>query len=135
MLSIYSHTVPHDATDPGRIPAEDRNPINRFLIWGLPTVAKLALRLRYLMVMIALLAIASIAPIYLSLGSELCARSGRKAFFSCLRRCRALDSDNEGDDSEARSDSDDVPVSRERLRQSWSGGERDRPCAAEMSKH
>lgn len=54
----------------GRIPAEDRNPINRFLIWVYQPVAKLALRLRYLMVVIALLAIASIAPIYLSLGSE-----------------------------------------------------------------
>jgi len=54
----------------GRIPAEDRNPINRFLIWVYQPVAKLALRLRYLMVMVALLAIASIAPIYLSLGSE-----------------------------------------------------------------
>lgn len=54
----------------GRIPAEERNPINRFLIWIYHPVAKLALKLRYLMVAIALLAIGSIAPIYLSLGSE-----------------------------------------------------------------
>ena len=54
----------------GKIPAEDRNPINRFLIWIYHPVAKLALRLRYVMVGIALLAIGSIAPIYLSLGSE-----------------------------------------------------------------
>ncbi|MCA1529058.1 efflux RND transporter permease subunit [Bradyrhizobium yuanmingense] len=54
----------------GRIPAEDRNPINRFLIWAYQPVAKLALKLRYLMVVIALLAIGSIAPIYLRLGSE-----------------------------------------------------------------
>ena len=54
----------------GRIPAEDRNPINRFLIWIYHPVAKLALKLRYVMVMVALLAIASIAPIYLRLGSE-----------------------------------------------------------------
>jgi Cu(I)/Ag(I) efflux system membrane protein CusA/SilA len=54
----------------GRIPAEARNPINRFLIWAYQPVAKLALRLRYLMVLIALLAVASIAPIYLRLGSE-----------------------------------------------------------------
>ncbi|MEY9180565.1 efflux RND transporter permease subunit [Bradyrhizobium sp. USDA 313] len=54
----------------GRIPAEERNPINRFLIWIYQPVAKLALKLRYLMVVIALLAIGSIAPIYLSLGSE-----------------------------------------------------------------
>jgi Cu(I)/Ag(I) efflux system membrane protein CusA/SilA len=54
----------------GRIPPEERNPINRFLIWIYQPIAKIALKLRYLMVLIALLAIASIAPIYLSLGSE-----------------------------------------------------------------
>lgn len=54
----------------GRIPPEERNPINRFLIWMYQPIAKLALKLRYVMVAVALLAIASIAPIYLSLGSE-----------------------------------------------------------------
>jgi len=54
----------------GRIPAEASNPINRFLIWVYQPIAKLALRLRYLMVLVALLAVASIAPIYLRLGSE-----------------------------------------------------------------
>jgi Cu(I)/Ag(I) efflux system membrane protein CusA/SilA len=54
----------------GKIPAEERNPINRFLIWIYHPIAKLALRFRYLMVVIALLAIGSIAPIYRSLGSE-----------------------------------------------------------------
>jgi Cu(I)/Ag(I) efflux system membrane protein CusA/SilA len=54
----------------GKIPAENRNPINRFLIWVYHPVAKLALKIRYVMVGIALLAIVAIAPIYNSLGSE-----------------------------------------------------------------
>ena len=54
----------------GKIPAENRNPINRFLIWVYHPVAKLALKIRYVMVGIALLAIAAIVPIYNSLGSE-----------------------------------------------------------------
>ena len=54
----------------GRIPPEEKNPVNRFLIWAYLPVAKLVLKLRYLMVAIALLAIAAIAPIYFSLGSE-----------------------------------------------------------------
>jgi copper/silver efflux system protein len=54
----------------GKIPAENRNPINRFLIWIYQPVAKLALKFRYVMVGIALLAIVAIVPIYNSLGSE-----------------------------------------------------------------
>jgi len=54
----------------GRIPPEERNPINRFLIWIYHPLAKLALKLRYVMVIIAVLAIAAIAPIYSRLGSE-----------------------------------------------------------------
>ena len=54
----------------GRIPAEEKNPINRFLIWIYQPVAKLALKIRYVMVGIALLAIVAIIPIYNSLGSE-----------------------------------------------------------------
>src|SRR6516165_1497313 len=54
----------------GRVPAEERNPINRFLIWIYHPVAKLALKLRYGMVVVALLAVATIVPIYNRLGSE-----------------------------------------------------------------
>ena len=54
----------------GRIPPESRNPISRFLIWAYHPVANFALRLRYVMVAVAILAIASIIPIYESLGSE-----------------------------------------------------------------
>ncbi len=54
----------------GRIPTESSNPINRLLIRGYQPIAELALRLRYVMVAIALLAIAMIVPIYKRLGSE-----------------------------------------------------------------
>ncbi|MBG0796300.1 efflux RND transporter permease subunit [Methylocystis sp. L43] len=54
----------------GKLPPEEANPINRFLIWIYQPVAKLALKFRYAMVIVALLAIAAIVPIYASLGSE-----------------------------------------------------------------
>ncbi len=54
----------------GRIPSESSNPVNRTLIWGYQPVARLALRFRYLMIAVALLAIALIVPIYKRLGSE-----------------------------------------------------------------
>jgi Cu(I)/Ag(I) efflux system membrane protein CusA/SilA len=54
----------------GRIPREDKNPINRFLIWVYHPLAKAALKLRYPMIVLAVLAIAAIVPIYRSLGSE-----------------------------------------------------------------
>lgn len=54
----------------GKLPPEEANPVNRFLIWIYQPVAALALKFRYVMVAVAFLAIAAIAPIYLSLGSE-----------------------------------------------------------------
>ncbi|WP_296706011.1 CusA/CzcA family heavy metal efflux RND transporter [Rhodoblastus sp.] len=54
----------------GKVPAEERNPINSFLIWIYHPIAKLALKWRYAMVVISVLAIAAIVPIYNSLGSE-----------------------------------------------------------------
>jgi copper/silver efflux system protein len=54
----------------GRIPPEDKNPINRLLIWLYHPVARLTLRWRYTMVILAVLAVAAAVPIYLSLGSE-----------------------------------------------------------------
>ncbi|HBI46228.1 MAG TPA: CusA/CzcA family heavy metal efflux RND transporter [Planctomycetales bacterium] len=54
----------------GRIPPEDRNPINRLLIWLYHPVARLTLRWRYTMILLAVLAVAAAVPIYLSLGSE-----------------------------------------------------------------
>ncbi len=54
----------------GRIPSEERNPINRFLRWIYEPIAGLALRFRYVMIGVMVLAIAAIVPIYRSLGSE-----------------------------------------------------------------
>jgi Cu(I)/Ag(I) efflux system membrane protein CusA/SilA len=54
----------------GRIPKEERNPVNRLLIWLYRPVARLALRLRYLMVLLAALAVLATVPVYLALGSE-----------------------------------------------------------------
>ncbi|CAN5338521.1 CusA/CzcA family heavy metal efflux RND transporter [soil metagenome] len=54
----------------GRIPREDKNPINRLLIWLYHPLAKLGLKFRYVMVICAVLAIATIIPLYRSLGSE-----------------------------------------------------------------
>ncbi len=54
----------------GRVPAEERNPINCFLIWIYHPAAEFALKFRYLMVAIAILAVAAIMPIYNRLGSE-----------------------------------------------------------------
>jgi len=54
----------------GKISPEEKNPINRFLIRVYEPVARLALKHRYSMIVIALAAVACIVPIYLSLGSE-----------------------------------------------------------------
>ena len=54
----------------GRIPPEEKNPINRLLIWLYRPFARLSLRFRYVMVILAALAVAAIVPIYRSLGSE-----------------------------------------------------------------
>ncbi len=54
----------------GRIPLEDKNPINRFLRWIYQPLAALTLRFRYVVVGLMLLAIATIVPIYMHLGSE-----------------------------------------------------------------
>jgi Cu(I)/Ag(I) efflux system membrane protein CusA/SilA len=54
----------------GRVPREEKNPINRLLIWLYHPAARLALRWRYFMVAFAVAEIVAIVPIYLSLGSE-----------------------------------------------------------------
>ena len=54
----------------GRIPSEEKNPLNRLLIWTYRPFAHLALRFRYVMVLLGLLAVAATVPIYLRLGSE-----------------------------------------------------------------
>ncbi|MBI2715513.1 MAG: efflux RND transporter permease subunit [Rhizobiales bacterium] len=54
----------------GKISAEGKNPVNRFLIWIYLPVAKLVLKQRYVMVALAVLATAAIVPIYSRLGSE-----------------------------------------------------------------
>jgi Cu(I)/Ag(I) efflux system membrane protein CusA/SilA len=54
----------------GRIPPEEKNPINRLLIWLYHPFARLTLRFRYVMVLLAAVAVAAIVPIYQRLGSE-----------------------------------------------------------------
>ncbi|HJT76874.1 MAG TPA: CusA/CzcA family heavy metal efflux RND transporter [Gemmataceae bacterium] len=54
----------------GRIPKEEKNPVNRLLIRAYHPVARLALRWRYVMVLLAVLAVLAIVPIYRGLGSE-----------------------------------------------------------------
>lgn len=54
----------------GRIPSEEKNPVNRFLIWVYHPFAHFALKHRYLMVVLAVIAVAAIVPIYMNLGSE-----------------------------------------------------------------
>ena len=54
----------------GKIPPEEKNPLNKLLIWVYRPFARLALRLRYSMVLLAAVAIGLIVPIYRSLGSE-----------------------------------------------------------------
>ena len=54
----------------GKLSSEDKNPINRFLIWIYRPIAQVALKWRYVTVIIGLIAIVAIVPIYLSLGSE-----------------------------------------------------------------
>ncbi len=54
----------------GRIRPEERNPINRLLVWLYRPVARLALRFRYVMVVLAVLAVLAIVPVYFALGSE-----------------------------------------------------------------
>ena len=54
----------------GKIPSEEKNPINRFLIWIYLPIARLTLKFRYVMVAVAVLAVVAIIPIYSRLGSE-----------------------------------------------------------------
>jgi Cu(I)/Ag(I) efflux system membrane protein CusA/SilA len=54
----------------GRIRPEERNPINRLLVWLYRPAARLALKLRYGMVAAAALAVLATVPIYFGLGSE-----------------------------------------------------------------
>lgn len=54
----------------GRIPKEERNPVNRFLIWAYHPFVRFVLRHRALTLIAALLLMASTVPVYLKLGSE-----------------------------------------------------------------
>jgi Cu(I)/Ag(I) efflux system membrane protein CusA/SilA len=54
----------------GRIAKEEKNPVNRLLIWAYHPVARLALRWRYVMVVLAIVAVLATVPVYLGLGSE-----------------------------------------------------------------
>ena len=54
----------------GRIPKEERNPINRFLIWIYHPFVRVVLRHRALTLVAAILLMASTVPVFLKLGSE-----------------------------------------------------------------
>ncbi|MBA5867538.1 MAG: CusA/CzcA family heavy metal efflux RND transporter [Nitrospira sp. CR1.3] len=54
----------------GRIAPEEKNPINRILIWLYRPLVSGALRARWLVVMLALVAVGSSVPLYGKLGSE-----------------------------------------------------------------
>jgi len=54
----------------GRIPKEEQNPVNRFLIWAYHPFVRLVLRHRTLTLLAAVLLMASTVPVYLKLGSE-----------------------------------------------------------------
>jgi Cu(I)/Ag(I) efflux system membrane protein CusA/SilA len=54
----------------GRIPAEERNPLSRLLVWLYRPIARTVLRFRYVTVAFAIVAVAATLPIYNSLGSE-----------------------------------------------------------------
>jgi Cu(I)/Ag(I) efflux system membrane protein CusA/SilA len=54
----------------GKIIPEEKNPINRFLIWVYGPVLHFALRWKKTMLVMALLAVLATVPVYLKLGSE-----------------------------------------------------------------
>ena len=54
----------------GRIAPEERNPLNRILIWLYRPLVSGALRLRWLVVILAIVAVGSSVPLYGKLGSE-----------------------------------------------------------------
>ena len=54
----------------GKILPEEKNPINRFLIWIYQPVVHFALRWKKAMLLLALLAMAATVPVFMKLGSE-----------------------------------------------------------------
>jgi Cu(I)/Ag(I) efflux system membrane protein CusA/SilA len=54
----------------GRIPPEERNPVNRFLIWAYHPFVRFVLRHRALTLVAALLLVSSTVPVFMRLGSE-----------------------------------------------------------------
>ncbi|MCJ7495534.1 MAG: efflux RND transporter permease subunit, partial [Deltaproteobacteria bacterium] len=54
----------------GKIVPEEKNPINRFLIWVYQPILNFALRWKKAMIVFALLAMAATVPVFLKLGSE-----------------------------------------------------------------
>ena len=54
----------------GRIPREDQNPVNRFLIWAYHPFVRLVLRHRTLTLVGAVAAMLSTVPVFMKLGSE-----------------------------------------------------------------
>src|SRR4030066_1885952 len=54
----------------GKILPEEKNPINRFLIWIYQPIVHFALRWKKMVLVLALLAMAATVPVFLKLGSE-----------------------------------------------------------------
>ncbi len=54
----------------GRIPKEEQNPVNRFLIWAYHPFVRFVLRHRTATLLMAVLLMASTVPVYMRLGSE-----------------------------------------------------------------
>ena len=54
----------------GKIIPEEKNPLNRFLIWVYGPVLRFALRWKYLMLLLAALVMLATVPVFLKLGSE-----------------------------------------------------------------
>jgi Cu(I)/Ag(I) efflux system membrane protein CusA/SilA len=54
----------------GKIAPEDKNPINRFLIWAYHPFVRFVLRHRALTLIVAVLLMSSMVPVYMRLGSE-----------------------------------------------------------------
>ncbi|MEO8482260.1 MAG: CusA/CzcA family heavy metal efflux RND transporter [Acidobacteriota bacterium] len=54
----------------GRVAPEERNPINRFLMWIYHPVVRVALRFRWVTLLTAVLAMASTVPVFVGLGRE-----------------------------------------------------------------
>jgi Cu(I)/Ag(I) efflux system membrane protein CusA/SilA len=71
----------------GKISPEERNPINRVLLRLYRPIVSGALRVRWLVIILAVLAVAVTVPLY---APNSCHRSTKGRSSSCRRRCRGF---------------------------------------------